>query len=146
MCHALKTLAWMLWILALAVPVLSHAVCPTHLVVVKGRVRNARNSDIVRVQLVYAKQQIGDSADVTVEGGSFTLQVPFYTQSRKPVLFGTWREKCDRKPETVIVTLMEGDHEEDRISLDLAKDFTMPYPSAYMLRSEIVLHGPLGTH
>ena len=146
MYRALKTLAWMLWIVVLGVPSLSHAVCPIQLVIVKGRIRNARNNDIVRVQLVYAKRQIGDSADVTVEDGSFTLQVPFYTQSRRPVLFGTWREKCDRKPETVIVTLMEGDHEEDRISLDLAKDFTMPYPSAYMLRSEIVLRGPVDAH
>jgi len=134
----------MLWLPVLAVPEPSHAVCPTRLVIVKGRIRDARNNDTVRVQLVYAKQQIGDSADETVEDGSFTLQVPFYTQSRKPLLFGTWREKCDRKPETVIVTLMEGDQEEDRILLDMTKDFTMPYPSAYRLRSEIVLHGPVG--
>jgi len=146
MYRPLRTFAWMLWMFLVAVPVPSYAICPIHLVIVKGRVRNARNTDVVRVQLVYAKQPIGDSTDGTVEDGSFTLEVPFYTQSRKPVLFGTWREKCDRKPETVIVTLMEGDQEADRISLDLRTDFTMPYPSAYMLRSEIVLHGPPDAH
>jgi hypothetical protein len=40
------------------------------------------------------------------------------------------------------VTLIGADQEYDRVSLDLAKDFTMTDPSAYTLRSEIVLHVP----
>jgi hypothetical protein len=80
---------------------------------------------------------------VTVEGGTFRIQIPFLTQSRAPGLLGI-REKCDRKPETVVVTLKEADQEYDRVSLDLAKDFKMADPSAYALRSEILLHGSLG--
>ena len=57
-------------------------------------------------------------------------------------MMGTLLEKCDRKPKTVVVTLVDADQEYDRVSLDLAKDFKMPDPSAYALRSEIVLHGP----
>jgi len=37
---------------------------------------------------------------------------------------------------------MEGDQEYDRVSLDLAKDFKMADPSAYALRSVMLLHGP----
>jgi hypothetical protein len=36
---------------------------------------------------------------------------------------GTFREKCDREPKTVVVILIEADREYDRVSLDLAKDF-----------------------
>jgi hypothetical protein len=52
-------------------------------------------------------------------------------------------ENCDRKPETVVVTLLEGDQtqEYDCVSLDLAKDFKMADPNAYAPRSEIVLSG-----
>ena len=123
-----------------------HASCPVDVVMVKGRVEHAPRNGIVRVQLVYPqqKQKLGESGDVTVEGGSFRIQIPFLTQSRAPGLLGI-REKCDRKPETVIVTLVEADqdrdHEYDRVSLDLAKDFKMADPSAYALRSEILLRG-----
>jgi hypothetical protein len=55
---------------------------------------------------------------------------------------GRFREKCDRKPETVVVTLIEADREYDQVSLDLAKDFKMADSGAYALRSEILLHGP----
>jgi hypothetical protein len=53
------------------------------------------------------------------------------------------REKCDRKPETVVITLVGGDpsQEYDRVSLALRKDFKMADPTAYTLRSEIVLNG-----
>jgi len=88
---------------------------------------------------------MGESGDVTVEGGSFRIQIPFLTQSRAPVLIGTLLEKCDRKPKTVVVTLMEGDQEYDRVSLDLAMDFKIADPSAYALRSAMLLHGPPST-
>jgi hypothetical protein len=54
---------------------------------------------------------------------------------------GSFREKCERKPKTVVVTLLESgqDQEYDRVSLDLIKDFKMADPSAYTLKSEIVL-------
>jgi hypothetical protein len=124
---------------------MSYAACPTDLVIVKGRVVNAPRNAIIRVQLVYLRQQVEDSADTTVDNGTFTIKVPFYTQSRGPVLNGLF-EKCNRKPKTVIVSLVEGGQEYDRVSLVLDKDFTMPYPSAYTLRSEIVLHGPPDPH
>jgi hypothetical protein len=124
----------------------AHAWCGTDVVIIKGRVehtpRSARVS--VRVQLVYPKQKRGESGEVTVENGKFTIQIPFLTQSRAPVLIGNLMEKCDRKPKNVVVTLIEADRnqEYDRVSLDLAKDFKMADPSAYSPRSEIVLSGP----
>ena len=66
-----------------------------------------------------------------------------WEQSRRPVLTNL-PEKCDRKPETVVVTLVEADQEYDHVSLDLARDFKLADPSAYAPRSEIVLHGPPG--
>ena len=146
MSGALKTLAWTLYACAIASGLFAHASCSTDLVIVKGRVENPPRNAIVRVQLVFAKQQVGDSGEVTVENGPFTIEIPFYTQSRAPVLIGNLLEKCDRKPKTVIVTLVAGDQEYDRVSLDLAKDFKMPYPTAYTLRTEIVLHGPVDPH
>jgi hypothetical protein len=52
-------------------------------------------------------------------------------------------EKCNRRPKTVIVTLVEsdGDREYDRVSLDFAKDFKMVDSSAYALQSDLVLSG-----
>ena len=126
----------------------SYAACPTTFVIVKGQVENAPRKSIVRVQLVYLRQQteqIEDSSDMTLESGTFTIKVPFYTQSRGPVVNGQF-EKCNRKPKTVIVSLVQDDHQYGRISLDFARDFTMPYPGTYVLRSEIVLHGPLDPH
>src|SRR4029077_11421194 len=144
--RAFKALAGTLSFCTIFSGAFSHAWCPVDVVIVNGRVDHAPRKGIVRVQLVYPKQKqkIGESGDVTVEGGSFRIQIPFLTQSRAPVLIGTLLEKCDRKPRTVVVTLMEGDQEYDRVSLDLAKDFKMPDPSAYALRSAMLLHGPPG--
>ena len=74
---------------------------------------------------------------------NFTIRISFLTQSRAPVLMGNLMEKCDKKPKTVVVTLLEGDQnqEYDRVSLDLERDFKMADPSAYTPRSEIVLSG-----
>ena len=145
---AFKTLAGILSIGTIFSGAFSHAWCPVDGVIVNGRVENAPRNGIVRVQLVYPKQKqkMGESGDVTVESGSFRIQIPFLTQSRAPVLIGTLLEKCDRKPKTVVVTLVEadqeGEREYDRVSLDLARNFTMADPSAYALRSAILLHGP----
>ena len=121
----------------------AYAWCGTDVVIVRGRVERPPRSASVRVQLVYSKQKRGESGEVTVENGKLTIQIPFLTQSRAPVLIGSLMEKCDRKPKTVVVTLLEGDQnqEYDRVSLDLAKDFKMADPSAYTPRSEIVLSG-----
>jgi hypothetical protein len=132
-------------VLCIASSAFLHAECPVDVVIVSGRVEHAPRNASVRVQLLYSKQKTGDSGDVTVEGGSFRIQIPFFTQSRAPVLIGEFLEKCDRKPKAIVVTLVEADQEYDRVSLDLAKDFKMADPSAYALRSEILLHGPPST-
>src|ERR1700682_4422774 len=125
-CGAFKALAGILSICSISAGAFSQ--CSVDVVVVKGRVENAPRKGLVRVQLVYPKQKqkMGESGDVTVEGGSFRSQIPFLTQSRAPVLIGNLLEKCDRKPKTVFVTLVEADQESereyDRVSLDLARD------------------------
>lgn len=149
-CGAFRALAGILSICPISSAAFSHASCPVDVVIVSGRIEHVPRKGIVRVQLVYPKQkqEMGESGDVTVEGGTFRIQIPFLTQSRAPGLLGI-REKCGRKPETVVVTLEEADqdrdHEYDRVSLDLAKDFKIADPSAYALRSEILLHGPPST-
>ena len=56
---------------------------------------------------------------------------------------GELLEKCDRRPKSYRRDpMVDSDQEYDRVSLDLAKDFKMADPSAYALRSEILLHGP----
>jgi hypothetical protein len=118
--------------------------CSLDVVIVSGRVERAPRKGIVRVQLVFPKQKqkLGESGEVTVEGGFFRLQIPFLTQSPPPALFGNVLEKCERKPKTIVVSLMEADREDDRVALDLARDFRMVDASAYALRSEILLQGP----
>ncbi len=115
----------------------AHAGCPVDVVIVKGRVEHAPTNASVRVRLVYAKEQLGESGEVTVEGATFSIPIEFLTQSRKPVVNGLF-EKCDRKPKSVIVTLVRNSHEEelDRAFLDFARDFHMTDTSAYALRSE----------
>jgi hypothetical protein len=119
------------FLVSLALPLVwsipSYAACPTAMVIIKGRVENAPQNAIVRMQLLYLRDQASDSGDVTVESGRFTLKVPFYTQSRGPSINGLF-EKCNRKPKGVIVSLIVGDHEYDRVSLDFSKDFTDSIP------------------
>ncbi len=80
---------------------------------------------------------------MTVEGATFSIPIEFLTQSRKPVVNGLF-EKCDRKPKSMIVTLVGNSHEKelDRAFLDFARDFHMTDTSAYALRSELVMKAP----
>src|SRR6266852_5358322 len=119
------------------------AECSVDTIIVNGRVEHAPRKGIVKVQLVYPKGRIGESADITVEDGSFRIPILFFTQSRAPVLNWTIPpEKCTRKPKTVLVSLLANDQEYDHVSLDMAKDFQEIELSTYELRSEILLHGP----
>ena len=140
-----RALAGILAVCAFASGALSHAQCSVDVVIVNGRVEHAPRNASVRVQLVYPKQKKGELGETTLEGGSsFRMQIPFLTQSSRPVLTNL-PAKCHRKPETVVVTLVEGDQEYDHVSLDLARDFKLADSSAYYApRSEIVLHGPPG--
>jgi hypothetical protein len=142
---AFKALVGTLSLCAIFSTAFSHAECSTDMVIVTGQVEHAPRKGIVKVQLVYPKGKIGESGDTTVEDASFRIQIPFFTRSRSPFLNGTIPpEKCARKPETIVVSLMENDQEYDRISLKMDKDFKKVDPSAYALRSEISLHGPSG--
>jgi hypothetical protein len=135
---AFKALAGILSICAVCSATFSHASCSFDVVIVRGRVYQAPTKSSVRVQLIYPNQKFGESGEVTVDGESFRIQIPFFTQSRGPIVDGSFG-KCGRKPKTVVVTLIDADQEYDRVSLDMAKDFIMTDPSAYTLRSEIVL-------
>ena len=117
--------------------------CPVDVVVVKGRIEHPPDNATVRVQLVYPGNLGGDTGEATSVDVNFTLPVEFITQSRRPLLVGTFREKCDRRPEAVIVTLVGGDpaHDYDRVSLELARDFKKTDSNTYRLKSEIVLKG-----
>jgi len=124
----------------LASSAIACAQCPVNTVMVKGRVENPPRDSKVRVQLVYAKDQPGESAETTVENGTFRLPVEFLTQSSRPLLKNL-KPKCDRKPLDVIIKLLEGDQERFEVTLKFAHAFTMPDPTAYTPRSEIVLKG-----
>ncbi len=122
-----------------------YARCSPNTVIVKGHIRNAPRGAKVRVVLLYT-EQAGESGDVIPIGAGFTLQIPFLTESRPPLLVGSFRQKCDRKPKTVLVTLLvkdpSGDDQEyDRVSLDFSKDFTQADASAYSSRAEVTLDG-----
>jgi hypothetical protein len=127
----------------LAVCAIAQSKCPVNVLIVKGRVDHVPRNASVRVQLMYSKGQRGETAETTIENRTFSIPIEFLTQSRRPVVNGLF-EKCDRKPTSVVVVLVAtgSDQEYDRVSLSLARDFTMADASAYALRSEIVLNGP----
>ncbi|MGB2603655.1 MAG: hypothetical protein WBC78_08675 [Candidatus Sulfotelmatobacter sp.] len=139
-----KTLARILFACLIACA-FAHALCSVDTVVVRGQVNHAPRNAKVRVQLIFskehAKEQLGDSGETTIENDTFSVPIEFLTQSHKPVLMGMG-EKCGRKPKTVVITLVEGDQEYDHVSLDFAKDFQIADPTAYTLRSKLVLNGP----
>lgn len=138
-----KTLIGTLFVCLISSGTLLRAECSIDTIIVSGRVEHAPRKGIVKVQLVYPKGRIGESGDVTVVDGTFRIPILFFTQSRAPSL--NWSippEKCARKPKTIVVSLMANDQEYDRISLDMLKDFKKIELSAYVLRSEILLHGP----
>ena len=122
-----------------------HAECSIDAIIVNGRVEHAPRKGIVKVQLVYPKGRIGESADITVEEESFRVPILFLTQSRAHAHFLNGSiplDKCTRKPTTIVVSLIANDQEYDRVSLDMTNDFKRIEPSTYGLRSEIVLRGP----
>ena len=123
-----------------------RAECSIDTIIVSGKVEHAPRKGIVKVQLIYPKDKIGESGDVSVEDGSFRISILFFTQSRAPFLNGSIPpDKCTRKPTSIVVSLIANDQEYDRVSLDMTNDFKMIEPSTYGLRSEIVLRGPEGT-
>jgi hypothetical protein len=136
---AAKTLS-LIFSVVLITSAFSQALCPVDDVMVRGRVDHAPRNTRVRVQLMYSRDIPGESGDVTFEDGRFSIPVEFLTQIRRPVV-GGMLGKCGRSPKTVIVTLVDQDHEYDRITLDFAKDFKMTGSSGYIVRSEVVLDG-----
>ena len=119
---------------------IAYAECPVDTVILKGRVEHATGGAKVRVLLVYRKAVTGESGEASVEDGTFRIPIEFLTLSKRPLLRNL-PEKCDRKPRTINVTLIEGDQESESLSLDLVRDFKLADPSAYALRSELVLEG-----
>jgi len=119
---------------------IAHAECPVDTVILKGRVEHAAPGAKVQVKLIYPKEIPGESGEASVEDGVFRIPIEFLTLSKRPLLRNL-PEKCDRKPKTVNVTLIEGDHEGEPLSLDFVRDFKLADPSAYTLRSELVLQG-----
>ena len=140
---AVKALSRLLAICVFCSDALAHASCSVDVVIVHGRVEHAPRNGRVRGQLVSPKQKKGELGETTLEDASFRIQIPFLTESRRPVLVNL-PERWDRKPETVVVSLVEADHEYDHVSLDLARDFELADSSAYAPRSDIVLRGPPG--
>jgi hypothetical protein len=120
----------------------AHTMCAVDEVIVVGRVDHPPKDAKVRVQLIYLKDRRGESGDVTVVDGKFGIPIQFLTESRSPVMNGSFG-KCGRRPKTVVVTLTEGDqgHEYDSVSLDFPKDFKTTDSESYAPLSPILLDG-----
>lgn len=120
-----------------------HAACPVDEVMVRGRVDDPPSNAKVRVQLVYSRNLPGESGEITLENGHFSVPLEFLTESRRPLINGSLG-KCGRRPTTVIVTLVDREegHEYDRRTLDFAKDFTTVGTRQHVLKSEVLLQAP----
>jgi hypothetical protein len=84
---AAKTLASIL-IVTLIACAFARATCSVDVVMVRGRVDHAPSDAKVRVQLIYSGDVAGESGEVTVEDGRFSIPIDFLTQSRRPVVNG----------------------------------------------------------
>lgn len=124
-----------------ALCLVAQAECPVSTIIVKGRIEHptASNDYRVRVQLVYPKHKPGESGEVTVEDADFQIPVEFVT--RQSSLITNLPQRCGRKPQTVVITLLSGDQKFEEVSLDFSRDFRIMDASAYRLRSALVLHG-----
>lgn len=133
----------LLLIFAFVMRILTHAMCPIGTVIVKGRIEHVPPNAKIRAQLLFAHKVAGDVGEAIPDGSDFKIPIDFLTQSRKPVLVGGLLEKCDRRPEMVVVTLLGGDslREYERVVLKLHDDFREMPPGTYALKSEISLKG-----
>ena len=124
--------------MGLTLSVCALAQCPVDSIVVKGRVENANPHSTVRVQLVFPKHKPGESGEATVEDGAFQVPIEFVTEQSS--IFANLPTRCGRRPKTVIITLLENDQQADQVFLDFARNFQLADPSAYTLRSKLVLN------
>jgi len=142
----------------IACPLL-HAQCPVNSLVIKGRVEHPPRNASVRVLLLYppdphkkyppgtgmeSNERPGESAEAILDGDAFTIPVEFLTNDSRTEM--TFKSKCNRRPQTVVVTLKQNDEsgsndqEYDRISLDFPRDFKSDDSQHYTLRSDLVLN------
>ena len=68
-----KVLIGILCICVISSGAFLRAECSIDTIIVSGKVEHAPRKGIVKVQLIYPKDKIGESGDVTVEDGSFRI-------------------------------------------------------------------------
>jgi hypothetical protein len=73
-----------------------------------------------------------------VENGAFQIPIEFVTEQSS--IFTNLPTRCGRKPKTVVITLLENNQQTGQVFLDFAKNFKLADPSAYALRSPVVLN------
>lgn len=138
---------------------LMYGQCPVNSIVLKGRVERPPRNASVRVVLMYPpdrhaknlpgtdmqnNERTGESAEAILDGDSFTIPVEFLTNDNRTEM--TFKSKCNRQPQTVVVTLKKtdnsggNDQELERISLDFPREFKSDDSKHYMLRSDLVLN------
>lgn len=136
-----KICAFASFFLSLTIASAAYAQCPVATVTVSGRVEQAPRNAHVRIQLTYAKKEHEESADAKLDGEVFRIPVEFLTESRKGSVIANIGRRCDRKPKTVVITLVSGDEEGDHVFLDFFRDFEESDPSNYTVKHEVVLRG-----
>jgi hypothetical protein len=142
-----KALVGAISICAISSGAFLHAECSVGIIEVTGRVEQAPRNGRVKVQLIFPKDKIGESGDVTVENGRFRIRVPFLARTRTIYLNESIPlGKCGRKPKTIVVTLIDNEREYDRVSLEMAREFDAVGSGDYALRSGILLRGPPGAN
>ena len=99
--------------------------------------RKSRPNARIRAHLTYPNSHPGESAETTLDNGSFHLPIEFLTQSPRPLLKNV-KPKCDRKPAEVVIPLLTGDTEKDHLTLAFPHDFTMIDASAYISTAALV--------
>jgi len=138
-----------LWVISLSVIFLCFvtqfwAKCPTAYVEIRGKVQcSFKADDKVLVTLIFHDRQLeasGEEAAFDIHGDTFSGRIAFKTYSSSSLASG---DKCNRRPEKVLIRLLETDGtEKDRTLLIMAHDFNYDKEQGdFTLKSDATLHG-----
>jgi hypothetical protein len=120
------------------------AKCPTAYVEIRGKIQcSFKADDKILVTLLFRDRQLeasGEEAAFDIHGDAFSGRIAFNTYSSSSFLSG---DECHRRPEKVLVRLIEADGtEKDRTLLIMTRDFNYDKENGdFALKSDAILHG-----
>lgn len=120
----------------------TYCKCPVDSIEVHGNIVGNLTSGLkVSLALIFKHDRNQPKVEfASIKDGGFAQSLDFFTLSRSGFLFAEWGERCDRKPEQVVIRLAAADGTEiDKVELSVRKDFAYDLKTGFTLRSPVVL-------